>query len=87
MSSVLVEIVGWTGAALILVAYVLLTQERVSGKSRSYNLLNILGAMGVGFNSYTNRAHPSVVLNLAWLLIAVYGVAKYTNRKESQRND
>ena len=39
-----VEIVGWTGAALILGAYALLSAGRLTGRSVTYQLMNVVGA-------------------------------------------
>lgn len=66
---VLIEIVGWTGAGLILVAYLLLSSGRVTGQSRLYQWMNVVGAACFIVNSGWNGAIPSAALNVVWLLI------------------
>lgn len=68
--------VGWSGTALVVAAYLLITGKVIKSDSSSYQLLNLIGAIGIGFNSLVNHAYPSVGVNIAWSLIAVYGLAK-----------
>ena len=64
-----VEIVGWGGAVLILLAYLLLSAGRLTGQSLAYQLMNVLGAAGFIINGWWHRAIPSATLNVIWLLI------------------
>ena len=64
-----VEVVGWFGAALILLAYLLLSAERLTGQSLVYQGMNVLGAAGFVINGWWHGAIPSAALNVAWLLI------------------
>ncbi len=65
----LIEIVGWTGAALILVAYLLLSNGRLDGRSPLYQWMNVVGAACFVVNSGVNGAIPSAALNVMWMLI------------------
>lgn len=67
-----IEIVGWTGAALILGSYILLSLGRLQGQSRAYQWMNVAGAAGFIINSGYNGAIPSAALNVAWLGIGLY---------------
>lgn len=67
----LIEIVGWTGAGLILIAYLLLSSGRLDGQSRSYQWMNVAGAACFVINSGANGAIPSATLNVVWMLIGV----------------
>jgi hypothetical protein len=69
----LVEIAGWAGAALILLAYLLLSAGRLSGQSIAYQAMNVVGAAGFIVNGWWHRAVPSAALNVVWMLIG--GVA------------
>lgn len=68
----LIEIVGWTGAALILVAYILLSTGRLHGQSRLYQWMNVVGAACFVLNSGYNGAIPSAALNVVWAGIGLY---------------
>ena len=73
---VAVEIVGWVGALLILIAYALLSSGRRSGRSRLYQGMNIVGAAGFVINSGLNGALPSAALNVIWIGIGLYALIK-----------
>ena len=70
----LIELVGWAGALLVLVAYGLVSAGRVSSRSWSYQALNIAGAIGLVVNSAWNGAIPSAVVNIIWIGIGVYAL-------------
>ena len=65
----LVEIAGWGGAVLILLAYLLLSAGRTTGQSLGYQGMNVVGA------GWWHGAIPSAALNVLWLLIG--GIASW----------
>ena len=64
-----VEVVGWGGAVLILLAYLLLSAGRLTGQSLLYQGMNVVGAAGFVINGWWHGALPSAALNVLWLLI------------------
>jgi hypothetical protein len=72
----LLEIIGWLGTVLILIAYLLVSTNRIGPTSKTYQFLNLFGAVGVGINSLIHHALPSVGINLAWMLIAIYALIR-----------
>lgn len=70
------EIIGWVGTISILFAYFLVSNRKLLPTSKEYQLLNLIGAIGIIVNSVVHKAIPSVGLNSVWLLIAVYGLIK-----------
>ena len=74
------EIVGWTGTFAILLAYLLISTKKISADDRKYQILNIVGAIGIIINSGVHAAIPSVGLNVVWLSIALYGLVKVAKR-------
>jgi len=79
MLELAVEAAGWTGAALILLAYLLLSMGRLTGQSRLYQWMNVVGAAGFTVNGWWHGALPSAALNVIWMLIggvALWGIAK-----------
>jgi len=78
-----VEIVGWTGAALILGAYALLSAGRLTGRSVTYQLMNVVGAAGFIINGWWHHALPSAVLNILWLVIGVVASWRILKRNAS----
>ena len=78
-----VEAAGWTGAALILGAYVLVTAGKVTGQSRLFQWMNVAGAVGFTINGWWHRALPSAVLNVIWAAIGLVALWKISQRPES----
>jgi predicted membrane metal-binding protein len=70
----LIEIVGWTAAGLILLAYALLTTERITVRSTAYQAMNLVGALGFVINSGYHGALPSAILNIVWMAIALWAL-------------
>ncbi len=69
-----IEVIGWSGAALLLGAYALLSAGRLKAESTTYQLMNILGAIGFIVNSGWNGALPSAAMNVVWLGIGLYAL-------------
>lgn len=76
-----VEIVGWLGAALILLAYGLLTAGKLQARSYTYQGLNVLGAAGFIVNSGWNGAIPSAALNVVWAGIGLFAILRMARRQ------
>ena len=67
-----VEFVGWAGAVLILLAYLLLSAGKLTGQSLTYQGMNVLGAAGFVVNGWWHRALPSAALNVLWMVIGAF---------------
>ena len=80
---VAVEVAGWAGAFLILLAYLLLSMGRVSGQSLLYQGMNIVGAAGFVVNGWWHRALPSAALNVLWLLIGAFASWRIIRKRGS----
>lgn len=78
----LYEIIGWFGAIAILIAYLLVSIKRISPTSKAYQMLNLLGALGIVVNSLVHNAIPSAGLNITWSVIALYGLINSLKRNE-----
>ena len=78
-----VEVVGWAGAALILVAYLLLSMGRLTGQSPLYQWMNVLGAAGFVVNGWWHGAIPSAALNVLWLLIGGFALWRIWKKRSS----
>jgi hypothetical protein len=78
-----VEIAGWAGAVLILLAYLLLSAGRLTGQSIVYQGMNVAGAAGFVINSWWHGAIPSAALNVLWLLIGGVAAWRILSRRGS----
>jgi hypothetical protein len=72
-----IEAAGWLGAALILVAYGLLSSGKLDGRSAVYQWMNVIGSIAFVINSGYNGALPSAALNVIWMLIGLAALYRY----------
>lgn len=70
------DIINSFGVSLILLAFLLLTLKKVTPKSISYNLLNLVGAGLACYGSILIGAMPFVILEAIWCLVAIYGLVR-----------
>ena len=78
-----VEVAGWAGAVLILLAYLLLSAGKLTGRSLVYQGMNVLGAAGFVINGWWHGALPSAVLNVLWLLIGAVATWQIVKKRGS----
>jgi hypothetical protein len=78
-----VEVAGWSGAALILLAYLLLSMGKLTGQSAAYQWMNVFGAAGFIVNGWWHGALPSAVLNVIWMMIGGVALWRIARRKGS----
>ena len=69
---IVIEVIGWTAAAIILAAYILLSLGKLEGRSYFYQWMNVIGAGGFIVNSGYNGALPSAVLNVIWAAMGLF---------------
>ncbi len=74
ITEILIEAAGWSGAVLILGAYILLSLGRLQGNSPAYQWANVIGAAGFILNSGYHGAIPSVAINILWVVIGVFAL-------------
>ena len=81
--TVLIEVIGWAAALLILAAYALLSAGKLKARDRSYQWMNVLGALGFIVNSGWNGAIPSAALNVVWAGIGSAALWRIAHRNGS----
>ena len=81
-TEIAVEIVGWAGASLILLAYLLLSAGKLTGHSIVYQAMNVVGAAGFIVNGWWHGAIPSAVLNVIWMLIGTIALWRILARRK-----
>jgi len=72
----LIEAAGWAGALLILASYILVSNGRLSGQSRAYQWMNVIGAAGFVVNTWWHGAMPSAVLNVIWCAVGLWALVR-----------
>ena len=79
------EIAGWAGAALILLAYLLLSMGRLAGQSPAYQWMNVFGAAGFVINGWWHGALPSTSLNVVWMGIGIVALSGIWRKRRRSR--
>ena len=78
---------GYLGVALVLLAFFLLQERKLQGSGLVYQLMNVLGAIGVmlslGFGSFNLSAF---VMEVAWAAIGIYGVLRGLRVSREERS-
>lgn len=74
------DIGGWLGAGLLLLAYYLVSTGTVRGASLRYQALNIIGSLLLGSNAFYYGAMPSVGIDVAWIGIGVLALVQGKKR-------
>jgi len=70
------DVIGAVGVGLILLAYFCNTFGWLNSKSKSFFLLNIIGAGLACYASYLIHYWPFVILEGTWLLVSLIGLIK-----------
>jgi ABC-type transport system involved in multi-copper enzyme maturation permease subunit len=73
---------GWVGTLAYLLAYFLLSINKITSKQLVYHTLNIIGAIGLTANALHYADIPNVVVNLVWGLIALGALVVLSRRKK-----
>jgi hypothetical protein len=71
-----ITIVGWAGAALLLLAYGLTSTGRLPAEGGRFQALNLAGALALTVNTAYHDAWPSAVLNIVWIIIGLGALAR-----------
>ena len=71
------DLVGSIGVFTIILTYILLQTEKLKSESLAYSVLNGLGASLIVFSLFYSFNFSAFVVELLWVLISIYGIAKY----------
>ena len=76
LSASLIDIIGWIGSASVVIAYALLSNNKLVSSSLTYQLLNLLGGICLVINTFYHAAYPSTLVNVVWAVIAISTLAR-----------
>lgn len=77
------DFIGLTGVALLIVTYALLQLDRIDPKGFWYSFNNLCVAVLVGISLIYTPNIASIVIEIFWFLISLYGLMMW---RERQRN-
>lgn len=72
----LINLLGWVGTILYLIAYALISMKKVKGDSILYQGMNIAAGIMLIINTLTLQAYPSAGLNVAWVGIGLFTLGR-----------
>jgi hypothetical protein len=72
----LINILGWTGSVLYLVAYALVSLKKTEGDSLLYQGMNIIAGLLLVIYSYSLGAYATTGLNAVWAAIGIFTLGR-----------
>ena len=72
----LIEILGWTGSILYLLAYALVSVKKAEGDSLLYQGMNVMAGMLVVIYTLSLGAYATTGLNAAWIAIGLFTLGR-----------
>ncbi|MCL2382978.1 MAG: hypothetical protein FWC79_02170 [Oscillospiraceae bacterium] len=79
------DVLGWIGMILVLVAYALISTNKIKN-GKLYHALNLLGGICMGIGLFTRGVWFSFTLQIVWSLVAVIAIIKILNKKGEKEN-
>lgn len=82
------DVIGMVGVAFILLGYYGVQSNRIRYNDMLYPILNIIGSSMILASLYVTPNLPSIIIEVAWLVIGAYGIrVAHTSKKEEQKNN
>lgn len=79
------DIIGWVGMILVLLAYILLSTNKLKN-GVTYQMLNLVAAALMAIGLYPKNAWFSFTLQVVWGIVAIVAIAKiYTKPKKASK--
>jgi hypothetical protein len=76
------DLLGFTGVAILLAAYLLHQLNKLSKDGYTYILMNIAGAGLACFASYLIKYLPFIILEATWMMVSVIALLRLMTEKE-----
>ena len=69
--NILINILGWTGSILFLLAYTLVSLKKTEGDSLLYQSMNIVAGIFLVIYTLSLEAYATMALNAVWAIIGL----------------
>ena len=80
------DLIGLTGVALLIITYALLQLDKIDPKGFWYSFNNLVVAILVTVSLVYTPNLASIVIEVFWFLISLYGVVMFFKRKDLTNN-
>ena len=84
MNELFFDIIGWIGMILVLVAYILLSLNKIKN-GYIYQILNFLAALLMAIGLFPKNAWFSFALQVVWGLIAIIAIIKLKTKPKKKK--
>lgn len=78
---------SWISASMVLLSFLLISQNKLKPSSRIYLLLNLFGSIGLATSAFSTKTYAFVLLNSVWGLVALITLIRITTKSLLQKND
>jgi hypothetical protein len=78
------DIVGLVGVGFVVGAYYLITSQKLTSHDLRYHLMNLCGAVLILMSLLNTWNTASVVIELIWISISLYGIRRYFSQRSRQ---
>lgn len=75
-TKLIIEMLGWIGSVLYLIAYALVSLKKTEGDSVLYQGLNIIAGVMIVVYTLSLKAYATTGLNAVWALIGLYTLGR-----------
>ena len=75
------DLIGFTGVALLIITYAMLQLDKIDPKGFWYSFNNLIVVILVTVSLVYTMNIASMVIEVFWFLISVYGIVMYFKRK------
>ncbi len=76
------SVLGWVGTVCYLLAYFLLSINKLRSDQKLYHLLNIIGAVGLTCHALFLNDYPNVIVNVVWATIGLSTIFLLVRKKQ-----
>lgn len=76
------EIIGWIGASSYIIAYFLLSINKLKGDSVVYQLMNVIGGLCLVISAYSTKDKPNLFTNLVWMFIGIFAIISIIKKRK-----
>lgn len=79
----LIDIIGWVGSFMVIIAYGLNSYQKIKSDSKTFYLLNLVGGIFLIIYSVYYTAYANTFINVVWVIIAIPAIFNLLRKKKS----
>lgn len=84
MEKLIIDVIGWSGSLMVILAYGLNSYQRIRSDSLSFLLLNCIGGIFLIIYSVYYTAYANTFINVVWVLIALPALLRLFKKNAAQ---